>query len=384
MSQVWPFRPGAEMVEALSWQTDVIRSRAGEQRIPTRVHPRTDWHLRHPMTHRQFHAARAMARDGVEFVVPDWTTVVQAGAVSAGSSVTVSVDYSDTGLQASQQAVLWESEDKNELVEVEAAGADWIRFTSVSRDYTAARLLSVRSGFTPGGIQAQRPAGPIVSADITFALTDTLDDPASSYPTYRSYDLMTDAPVVADGAFDESVAWPLDVVDNSLGIPVPLSARTTPDEKTVMRWHVFTREETRALRRWLMSRSGSTTPFWYSSNGRDLDMAVAMGSASTSLRVYALPGLSDLVRAGLDIEIRTKAGAAHYRQVTAVTPAAPIGGIDTLILTLASATGADIALDAVKRISLLRLVRFDADRIEMLHRAGAGCAVQVPCIEVAA
>lgn len=382
MTQVWPFRPGAEMIEALSWQTDVIRARASEQRIPTRVDPRTDWHLRHPFTHRQYHAARAMARAGVVFRVPDWTTRVILGPVSAGSGVVIAVDVSDTALQAGDEALLWDSEERFEVVDIFAAGGGSVTLASVARAYTAARLLALREGFTAEGLQAQRPAGPIVAADISFQLTDTVDDPASAYPSYRGLDLMTDAPIVADGAFDEAVAWPLDVVDNGLGVPVPLSTRAGPDERTMMRWHVFTRPATRALRRWLMSRAGSTQSFWYSSHGRDLDMAAAIGSGATSLRVFALPGLADLARADLDIEIRTQAGASYYRQATAVTPAAPIDGVDTLLLTLSSALGVGLAPVDVKRISLLRRVRFDADRIELLHRAGAGCAVRVPCIEV--
>lgn len=383
-AKVWPFRFGSELIEAMSWQTDVIRTRNMEQRIPTRVDPRTDWHVKHTLTHRQYHAARALARDSVYFRVPDWTTRVILGPVSSGSGVVIGVDVSDTGLQAGDDAMLWDSEEQFQVVSISAAGGGSVTLASVASNFSNARLLALRDGFTAEGLQAQRPAGPIVAADITFSLTDTVDDPASAYATYRSYDLMSDAPRVADGAFDEAVAWPLDVVDNSLSVPVPLSTRAGPDEGTMMRWHVFTRAETKALRRWLMSRSGSTVPFWYSSHGRDLDMAATLTAASVSLRVYALPGLSDLVLTTLDIELRTLAGASYYRQVTAVTPAAPIGGRDTLILTLDSATGADIAPEDVKRISRLRLVRFAADRVELLHRAGAGCAARVPCIEVAA
>lgn len=384
MANVWPFRPGAEMIEVLAWQTDIIRSKADEQRIPLRLAPRTEYQMKHPFTHRQYAAARTLCRDDVHFFIPDWTSWVALGPVAAGSGVTVSVDVSDTAVASGDVALLWQSDEVFELVAITAAGGGSVTIYTVVGDYTAARLFAVRTGYSESGLQARRPAGPIIECDISFVCADTADDPASSYPTYRGHDLMTDCPIVADDSFDEGVTWPLATVDSGFGVPTPLSTRRDPDEKAQMRWHEFTRAGIKRVRQWLHSRAGSVVPFWYSSRGRDFGLAATIGSAATTMTIFAMPGITNLARSSFDIEIRSKAGSSYYRHISGVTTGSAIGGRPTLILTMSSALGVALAPADIFRISLLRFVRFDADRIEMLHKAGAGCAVSVPVIEAPA
>ena len=70
------------------------------------------------------------------------------------------------------------------------------------------------------------------------------------------------------------------------------------------------------------------------------------------------------------------------RRVTAVSSGPAVSGNPTFDLTIDSALGVAVTAAAFGRISFLRCARFDADRIELLHRPGEGLAVAVPCIEV--
>ena len=44
---LWPFPAAQEIMEVLEWRTDVLTSRAGEQRIALRPHPREIVTFRH-------------------------------------------------------------------------------------------------------------------------------------------------------------------------------------------------------------------------------------------------------------------------------------------------------------------------------------------------
>ena len=149
----------------------------------------------------------------------------------------------------------------------------------------------------------------------------------------------------------------------------------------MMRWHVFSATDISALRAWIASRYGRWLAFWQSTWQNDLKVAADIGAAATTLRVFAPPGATSLGRTAFDLEIATPAGIL-LRQVTNASAGPTVSSRPTVDLTLASALGSAVTTAAFGRISYLRCARFDADRIELLHRPGEGLAVSVPCIEV--
>jgi hypothetical protein len=142
-----------------------------------------------------------------------------------------------------------------------------------------------------------------------------------------------------------------------------------------MRWHEFTRTAIWDLRKWLHTRRGRQTAFWLSSRGKDLTPAA--GISGTTITVF-----SDIVSrpAPFDIDITDTSGNSSYRQVSDSVAGSPVNGRPTVDLTINSTL--TLSLPEIKQISYMRCARFDADRIELEHRASAGTAVQVPCIEV--
>lgn len=379
-AQIWPFKPRAEMLEVLQWNTDVLASRDAEQRICLATAPGRTFQLSHLMSDYLYSAGRAMIRasqgaDG--FLVPDWGQLVQLGPVSPASEYTVEVDlsYIDMG----ERAILWESPDNFEQVEV-ISDSNGVTLGSVVNNYDNARLMPLWAGIAPEGLLNSRGPARVNEVSIAMELTESNDLGASTYDQYRDHDIMPDCPIVGDSQFDESIAWPVSRFHNGQNAPHLIRQRDRPDVSFQMRWHAFQRADAWTLRRWIHSRRGRQKVFWMSSRGLDFEPAAAI--AGTTVTVFDLPGVAQLGRDQVfDIDITSWAGVSQYRRVTATTAGSNVSGRTTVDMTIDSSL--NIALADIKRISVLRCTRFDADQIVLRHRAAAGMDVQIPCVEVA-
>jgi hypothetical protein len=191
---------------------------------------------------------------------------------------------------------------------------------------------------------------------------------------------MTDLPVVGGTSLTGSVVWPVDVIDYETGVTEVFTDRNYVASTLTMRWHAFTAAAKRALRQWIFSRAGRLNAFWIGMQDADIVPAADIGASATVLRVFAPYGAESFGISDFDIEIN---GAALYRRrVTGVAVAATLEGKRTLNLTLDAALGVAHTVAQISKISRLRCVRFDADRVEFLHAPRAGMVVAMPCIEV--
>ena len=116
-----------------------------------------------------------------------------------------------------------------------------------------------------------------------------------------------------------------------------------------------------------------------SSYGKDFELAVSV--SGTTATVYDFDGIIGLGRSSVfDVEFKSTDGTSYYRRVLSTSIGTPISSRTTINMTIDSSL--TLTLANTERVSLLRCVRFDADRIELQHQANAGTAVQVPIIEV--
>lgn len=376
MSVVWPFPIRETFIESNEWLTDVIRAKGAEQRFAMRRAPRQRFQFLHSFTEENLQAARAIVRQNPDFLVPDWSMSVNIGAVAPGSDGFVNYGEPYSGLSDGDTAILWESVDKYEAVVIENAdSADGFFLDNVENTYERARLLPARTGQAPDGLNVSRVAGPRVEASIDFDLTDSKDIGRSNYARYEGNDLVTDCPVISSDSFEEPIFWPTDDVDGGIPYPTLMTTRNTYDARYMMRWHVFTRDTLYTLRRFIHSRRGRWKSFWLPSFKSDLVLAASIGSADTSITVYAPNGVTDLGVTSFDIEINQ----TYYRRVTSYSTTTA-NGLPALTLNI-TATGENLNSDV--RVSFLRHLRFEADRVEFQHAAQGGTVVSVPCIEVA-
>lgn len=373
---VWPFKQVGDIIESLEWLTDVFRAKSAEQRIALRSEPRRIYNISHILDDRSYAAARALIRlnqgaDG--FYIPDWPQSSRIGPVSSGSSVSLSVDLSYVHMGAA--AILWESSDLFEQVDI-TNDSNGVTLATVVNNYSDARLVPVFLSHCPQGLSTSRGAAQINRCSAAFNVYENSDLASTSYPQYRSHDIMTSCPIIGSGDFSEDIGWPVSAFDNQTSIPHYLQQRTIPDMQYQMRWHEFTAQSKYELRQWLHSRRGRQKVFWLSSRAQDLEPAAAI--SGTTATIYTPPGLTALGQNPFDIDITDTAGTSNYRRVTSYSTGTPVNGRDTLDMTIDST----LTVSDIKRISFLRCTRFDADRIELNHTPGAGMSVQVPCIEV--
>lgn len=376
---IWPFKPREPFSEVLEWKTDVFRAKGAEQRFGLRPYPRMYYSFEHVFNHEQYTAARSLILRDESFLVPDWLLRHDLGALSPSSAEFIDFDYSDFNCQINDQVIIWESLTNYESATIEDTDSNGITLSGITRNYSNAILMPLHTAEAPTGLTASRPAGPLIDASMEFEVNDAYDLALSNYPQYRNHDLVNDCPVVAGGTFSEPITWPVSDIDNMVGVPIYINERNYADVKTVMRWHAKTASELNSLRYFLHSRKGRWKSFWLSSFGRDFLLSTAISAADTSIQVFQPLNMSDLGLTTFDIEI-LRSGVSYYRRVTSYSDGGVVNGRPTLLLNIDSNLG--VNLSGADRISMLKCLRFDADRLELEHRARGGSTVRVPCIEV--
>lgn len=377
--EIWPFEPREEVIESLIWATDVFQAKAAEQRLALRTAPRRTFNYSHTLTDFEYAAARALVRsaqaaDG--FLVPDWTMAFSLGSVSPGVSVAVTDDLACYNFGT--KALLWESLSKFEEVELTLDSVG-VTIATVVNTYERGYLIPLWNALLIGSLTGERIGARFNQVSVEFTITENDDLGASDYSTYRGMDIMPDCPVIGSGSLEDEIAWPATMLDDGQNNIDTLRSRNIPNLGFRMRWHYFDTCDVWGLRRWVHSRRGRQKAFWMSTFGKDFEPAASI--SGTSVTTFALPGKSGIGHTGtFDIEIKAKDGTSYYRRVVSATGGSPIGGRSTLVLDIDSSV--TLALGDVDRISYLRSTRFNADRIEFLHRAQGGVQVQVPCVEV--
>jgi len=380
--QVWPFKPVLSMTEVLQWRTDVIKTKNAEQRFSLREYPERNFNFNHVLSEAQYQAARAMVFESEEFLVPSWQLSIELSSLSAGASVSVSFSE-ELNLEADDEVLIWSNVYDFEVCTVESADSNGVVLTSVANDWGKVQLVPLSDGITIEGLQVSRPAGKHINASINFDLRDNKDLQFDQlYSQYRGHDVIQECAIAGSSSFDESTRWEGQIIDNFISDKLFVRARAYPDNNFNMRWHKFTTPDINDVLYWIHSRRGRWKAFWLSSYGRDLDIATNITAVATSITVFALPGLSD-IGGDEDFDIDLSAGEQnYYRRVQSVTAGSQVNGRDTLILGIDSSLGVAYDTDQVARISFMRCVRFNADRVEIEHRAGSGAQISIPCVEV--
>lgn len=365
---VWPFKSILRLVETRAYLTDVFRTKSAEQRVALRQGPRISHALQHLFTSFQYAQAEQIIRGEQDFLVPDWTRPFFI-SVSAGSDQTIQLpDCYGTDFE---QAILWRAHNNYEVIDVTQMSSEGQVVASISSDWVNARFIPLMQGINEDGLSASKITNRSISASIRFSLLQTVDYPQTDYAIYRNIDIMTDCPLVS-GGLDESVAYPIEVVGGDTGLFFFLRDRHLPDFATTLRWRLTTLCDTQALRRWMDYRRGRWQAFWLSSRMRDLRLAAPIGVLDSTIEIEIV----QLARLIFDIEILLLSGVVFRRRVTSWA----LDSTGVIILTINTPIPGPISLIAIDRISFLRRVRLDADRIEFSFTP-SGTEVSVPCIE---
>ena len=128
MPDLWPFAAHGTAREVLEWRTDILASRASEQRLSLRSTPREVLALRHRLDGPGLAQAMALARRGMaqEWIVPLWPMAERLDAAILAGDTSVPVTARQADYRAPGFAVAASTGGAAHLIEVAAVRPDGI------------------------------------------------------------------------------------------------------------------------------------------------------------------------------------------------------------------------------------------------------------------
>lgn len=376
----WAFPPAQEIAEVQEWRTDVLTSRAGEQRIALRPRPREIVTFRHRLDALGMARAAELTRAGFagDWHVPVWHMALQPVADLVQGATEILLDTGLADFRSGELAVL--AVDGREAAAVAIASVQADRLILVeplvlqlpSPAVAAPRITvaPVRAGVLTSAIEVTRRRQGDGTVTASFLLRDVSEFTAPVLPTYLGRPVQTD-PSLVRRPLSASLRRAVEYVDNGFG---PL--KVEPLRDTFERGETITLKAQgpiarHALRRWLWSLRGRQASFWLPTWGRELQLRAAMTSGSVLMRVAPVAPLPAYVGRAILLEMPT---GLRFRTITA----AIAEGADHR-LTLSSNLGEPVPL--MTKAHFLTAMRADADRVEIQHGAVAS-ELTLPVVEV--
>ena len=379
---LWSFPAAQEIAEVLEWRTDVLTSRAGEQRIALRPHPREIVTFQHKLDALEMARAAELARAGFagDWHVPLWHMALQPNADLAQGATEILLDTGLSDFRSGELAAITVDGREAAAIPIASVQADRLILAEPlvlqlpSPVVAAPRIMvaPIRAGVLTSAVEITRRRQGDGTVNASFLLREAADITALVLPTYLGRPVQTD-PSLVRRPLSASLRRAVEYVDNGFG---PVVAEPVRD--------IFERGETitlkaqgpaarHALRRWLWSLRGRQVSFWLPTWGRELQLRAAMTSGSTLMRVAPVASLAAYVGRPIMVEMPA---ALRFRTITA----AIADGADHR-LTLSSNLGEPVPL--MTKAHFLTAMRADADRVEIQHGAVAS-EVTLPVIEVPA
>lgn len=379
---LWSFPAAQEITEVLEWRTDVLTSRAGEQRIGLRPRPREIVTFRHRLDALGMARAAELARAGFagDWHVPLWHMALQPNADLAQGATEILLDTGLSDFRSGELAAITVDGREAAAIPIASVQADRLILAEPlvlqlpSPVVAAPRIMvaPIRAGVLTSAVEITRRRQGDGTVNASFLLREAADITALVLPTYLGRPVQTD-PSLVRRPLSASLRRAVEYVDNGFG---PVVAEPVRD--------IFERGETitlkaqgpaarHALRRWLWSLRGRQVSFWLPTWGRELQLRAAMTSGSTLMRVAPVASLPAYVGRAILLEMPT---ALRFRTISAAIEDGPDHR-----LTLSSNLGEQVPLTT--KVHFLTAMRADADRVEIQHDAVAS-EVTLPVIEVPA
>jgi hypothetical protein len=378
---LWPFPAAQEITEVLEWRTDVLQSRAGEQRIALRPRPREIVTFRHRLNAPGMARAAELVRAGFtgEWHVPLWYMALQPDTDLTQGATEIPLDTTLSDFRAGGLAAIGVDGGEAAVVEITAVQADRLILAEplalqLPATSVAARritLAPIRAGVLTSAVEiARRRQGDgIVTA--SFLLRDAPDLAAPVLSTYLGRPVQTD-PSLTRRPLTASLRSAVEYVDNGFGPVVVEPMREVFERGESITLKAQGAAARHTLRRWLWFLRGRQASFWLPTWGYELQLRAGMTSGSVLMRVAPVTDIDSYTGRRIMLEMP---GALRFRSITAAIADGPDHR-----LTMSSNLGEQVPMGI--RVHFLTAVRADADRVEIQHGAIAS-EVTLPVVEVA-
>lgn len=372
---VWAFPAVAPLVEEVSWKTEVLATRTGEQRIALRSATRVTLTLTHRLDAAGLARAVALARQtsAGRWRVPLWAEAVPVAGPVAANDMEILVDTGLADFVAPGWAALAGDGGRALLVEIAAVHPDRLMLAAPAGvDLARSIVMPVREGLMTAPLAVTRRRQGLAEVVMRILLTEPGPAPtAPGLPQHQGLDVLT-TPSVLRAPLAETLGQSRAFIDNGAG-PVAVEPLRELIERRSEVTLVDHGPAARRMRRaWLRGLGGRQRAFWLPTWGRELVPTVYTGAATPYLVVAPIAETD--VYTGGSILIDLPSGPV-VRQVTGFA-FHPFGHQ----LNIAAA---QVPVPAGTPVHVLLKVRLDADRIEMRHEA-VRTETRIPVIEVPA
>jgi len=370
------FVPQRDVTETLEWKTDVIRTKASEQRIALRHAPRQTFTYKYWLDERQAARLRAMFHGWSHrvFALPVWTEGEYIGPVAKGATeIKVSTAHADYRVGA--PVFIWQDDEANTLINVTAVSATGLTLEfPVAFEFTSAYVMPVRYAKSRG-LNLTREASKRTVAEVEYWAFNGRDKFTDiKLPVYQKLPVLTDV-MIHLGKHEEKIIREVATIDNEIGLiqTDPIFSHT--DEHYTLSWEATNRADLWRIRQWLYSLKGRLKTFWLPTGSADLVLTQPVLAGSNIMQVRTISySLYYTVRA---LQMVFRNGSIKYFTVTG---SQMNGGIDNLLLS--EPVTAVIMPGDVERISLMCIVRLDSDRVEIQHTENNTATIQIPAVSV--
>lgn len=382
MPTLFPHIP-SRVTETLEFNTDVRRAFNGElrdslkpatQRLICEYVFKDEEALRAEMLFRNQPAG--------EWYVPVWSEATRyVGTIASGAGSISSVE-DDADYRAAGRAAIVETDQKAEVVTTASISGGTLTLTgTTSQAYTGTQetplmIAPVRTCYAPNGITIDMQFG-ITTIIIEFLVIEPLDIGESLFSTtLDSIEVVTDVSFV-NSPLAGDLAQALELIDNGFGAYSLQTTEGYQRRRSTLALYEITYANRYALKKWLHYIRGKDRPFWLPTwkNDLTLNAPVASGSNQLATSQIVTDTPSDFVDLGLYV---TSVNGNFARTITNAT-----NGASTMTLTLNTTHG--ISVPSSARLYLMHRVRFDTDRLELIHqnsRDGFVTSFSAPVIEV--
>lgn len=373
---VWSIVPQHQAVEILEWKTDVMRAKAGEQRIALRNAPRQSFQYNYFMDDRQTLMAEIIAKGWAhrQFGVPVWFEAAFIGSTTSGQT-TIAVDTTSADYRVGETILAWQDYENYEAANVQSMTSGVITLTiplalNLSGVYVLPMRYARASSFT-----ISRGPNKLTKLSADFNCTVNKDHSASiGLPTHDGLEVLID-PMMLVGSYEERVEKITNVIDNGLGTVSLDGKYDNTDHILMVSWVFNNRVDLWRIKRWLHSLKGKQKTFWLPGNSTDFELVADVAINDNSINVKSV--LYSLYMSTCSIVIEKINGSKTFHSVTGGTTN---GGVDTL--SFASPVATQILISDVKCISIMHKVRLDSDRVEINHEENNLSTLSVPVAEV--
>ncbi|MBK7804299.1 MAG: hypothetical protein IPJ55_16890 [Chloracidobacterium sp.] len=328
------------------------------------------------MSEHQVSLARALAygQGAGLFWIPVWPEVAYVGPVT-DVATSIAVDTTLGDYRQGSSALIWESDTKSVRVTITSLTAGQINFAATGIAFTAAYVCPLRYGRCPAGVTLKRGPNKLTEVYAEFRVDDNVDLGASAgFPTLGGVDVLTDTTYYL-GDYQESIIQQIEVFDSETGKVSQTPLYDIVDQLFNLSMTARGKSDLMRIRKWLHLRKGKLKPFWLINQANDLTLVANVTAVATTIQVTSINYQTYYTTSA--IRILRKNGVATYHSVTSGTTS---GGTDTLVLSAAAGTAANIV--DVASISFMRKVCLETDRVELRHEENGYTTVKAPVREV--